>query len=706
MRKRFLILFLLVSAVVYGQTPAGYIKANMRFKWTAGIFDSALHVPQYNGTPSGIRNGAWVGDGAIGMDTTNHRMYIYSGGAWLRLAKYSEVTTHTWSLTGNSINAGTDFIGTTNNTSMRFRTNNTVRMVLDSNGNVGIGTTAPAAKFEVNGSNVNNVIFDSINLIVKGNTSGLAIGSYSQPVMFFYPKKWAFRAGFANSGYWDDANIGIGTAAFGHNTKASGSYSLVAGDGNISTGGNNAVFGVSNTVSYDNSIVAGTTNTVSGYAASSFGSVSTVDGYYGHTLGYGLINKDYGSTVVGWMNDTTSHGANTTGSGGIVPNPQNRIFVVGNGTGSYGGARSNALTVLMSGNVGIGTSSPDSLLTVELGIRGKRGARFDGLPTFSDTTNYKPVVINSSGTLYKATYWPGGGGGGGWSLTGNAGTNPASNFIGTTDGQPLMFRYNNQNAGSIGKEGMHTYLGIGAGENDVSGGDPNIGIGYYALGSNTTGEGNSAVGGYVLNSNTTGYYNSAVGVSALYSNTTGSNNSAVGHSAGWDSKQKPDAKYQNLFGANTYGTRDSITVIGANFIKETIVRGKLIDSTLSAGAGTKAVRWNSSTGEFTYADTTANQGTDVASANNLAVVANSTEITGTTQVNLIANTGWVNGAEINLLLANGITIKNGQTTSGSNITILLDGAADFVTASASMLTLVLSEVGGTQAWREKSRRSY
>ena len=32
--------------------------------------------------------------------------------------------------------------------------------------------------------------------------------------------------------------------------------------------------------------------------------------------------------------------------------------------------------------------------------------------------------------------------------------------------------------------------------------------------------------------------------------------------------------------------------------------------------------------------------------------------------------------------------------------------ADFVTASASMLTLVLSEVGGTQAWREKSRRSY
>jgi len=102
----------------------------------------------------------------------------------------------------------------------------------------------------------------------------------------------------------------------------------------------------------------------------------------------------------------------------------------------------------------------------------------------------------------------------------------------------------------------------------------------------------------------------------------------------------------------------------------------------------------------------ARQGADVASANNLAVVANTTEITGTTQVNLIANTGWVNGSQITLLLASGITIKNGQTTSGSNITILLDGAADFVTSAASSLTLLLCEVGGTQAWREISRRSY
>ena len=34
-------------------------------------------------------------------------------------------------------------------------------------------------------------------------------------------------------------------------------------------------------------------------------------------------------------------------------------------------------------------------------------------------------------------------GGGGWSLTGNAGTDPAINFLGTTDNQPLELKVNN-----------------------------------------------------------------------------------------------------------------------------------------------------------------------------------------------------------------------------------------------------------------------
>ena len=36
-----------------------------------------------------------------------------------------------------------------------------------------------------------------------------------------------------------------------------------------------------------------------------------------------------------------------------------------------------------------------------------------------------------------------------WNLTGNAGTNPSTNFIGTTDAQPLKFRVGNTASGEI-----------------------------------------------------------------------------------------------------------------------------------------------------------------------------------------------------------------------------------------------------------------
>jgi hypothetical protein len=295
MKLRLLSLLLLISGVVHGQTPAGYIKANMRFKWTAGIFDSALHVPQYNGTPSGIRNGAWVGDGAVAVDTVNNLFYFRSSGAW-------------------------------------------------------------------------------------------------------------------------------------HQTSS----------------------------------------------------------------------------------------------------------------------------------------------------------------------------------------------GAGWLLTGNSGTT-SSNFIGTTDNQPLSFRVNNRWAGRIYTNGS-VYLGDSAGVNDVQENESNVGIGRFALKNVTGGSGNVASGESALYNLTVGFgnvaggletlynltagsYNTASGTQALHHLTTGSNNVGIGTSSGNNAKQKVDAKNQILIGANTYGTRDSISVIGANFIKETILRGKLIDSTLSAGAGTKAVRWNDATGEFTY-DTT------------------------------------------------------------------------------------------------------
>ena len=64
--------------------------------------------------------------------------YYYTGAAWSLLA----TGISGWSLTGNAgTSYATNFLGTTDNTSLRFRTNNTQRLILDSLGNVGIGTS-------------------------------------------------------------------------------------------------------------------------------------------------------------------------------------------------------------------------------------------------------------------------------------------------------------------------------------------------------------------------------------------------------------------------------------------------------------------------------------------------------------------------------------------------------------------------------------
>ncbi len=59
-------------------------------------------------------------------------------------------------------------------------------------------------------------------------------------------------------------------------------------------------------------------------------------------------------------------------------------------------------------------------------------------------------------------------------------------------------------------------------------GNWNVAVGRLALGSNTTGSYNTAVGHWALKNNTTGNYNTAIGYQALQDNTTGSYNTAVG----------------------------------------------------------------------------------------------------------------------------------------------------------------------------------
>ncbi|MGM0474269.1 MAG: hypothetical protein ACQERV_09000, partial [Bacteroidota bacterium] len=160
----------------------------------------------------------------------------------------------------------------------------------------------------------------------------------------------------------------------------------------------------------------------------------------------------------------------------------------------------------------------------------------------------------------------------GWSLSGNAGTDPATDFLGTTDEFPLVFRVNNMermrldSTGSLAFSGTGNslFIGQGTGRHDdltdnwnvfigdsagynnkyghhntaigykafySNGGSFNTGLGYRALYSNETGGSNTGIGVEVLTSNSNGHFNTGLGSYALKSNITGYQNTATGRSA-------------------------------------------------------------------------------------------------------------------------------------------------------------------------------
>jgi hypothetical protein len=117
-----------------------------------------------------------------------------------------------------------------------------------------------------------------------------------------------------------------------------------------------------------------------------------------------------------------------------------------------------------------------------------------------------------------------------WSTKGNAGTNPATDFLGTTDNKPLRFRINNLWAGELDSGSSRTFFGYGAGKNTIPG-TQSVGFGLKALFSTSRGQYNSAFGNLSLFSNTIGNYNNAFGYGALYSNQEGSYENAFGYQA-------------------------------------------------------------------------------------------------------------------------------------------------------------------------------
>lgn len=91
-------------------------------------------------------------DGMIIYLTADNSLRIRSNGAWKKLASLADATAN-WSLTGNNgTDSATNFIGTIDGQPFTIKTDNAARMIIGSNGNVGIGTTTPSATLNVDGT--------------------------------------------------------------------------------------------------------------------------------------------------------------------------------------------------------------------------------------------------------------------------------------------------------------------------------------------------------------------------------------------------------------------------------------------------------------------------------------------------------------------------------------------------------------------------
>ena len=212
---------------------------------------------------------------------------------------------------------------------------------------------------------------------------------------------------------------------------------------------------------------------------------------------------------------------------------------------------------LVAQSIGIGTASPHSSAVLDITSTSKglliprmTSAERSGIPTPASgliiyDLNTESVWINTSGGWVNMNN----SGTPGWSLAGNSGSNPGTNFIGTTDNQSLMFKVNNQPFGMLCIN-RSIFWGEQAGTNNT--GFSNIAIGAKALYTNTNrgnlvaigdsalynnGLGvaqawhateNTAIGSKALYSNTIGFRNTATGFRSLYHNTVGSSNTATG----------------------------------------------------------------------------------------------------------------------------------------------------------------------------------
>jgi hypothetical protein len=264
--------------------------------------------------------------------------------------------------------------------------------------NVGIGTTTPVARLHVADS---SVLFSA-----PGNIPGTAgVPPLQGPGrrMMWYPDKAAFRVGYINGVHWNKDSIGNYSFASGQNSKAKGLNSTAMGAYTTASGDYSTAIGYVTSATGFFSTSMGNETAATGYGSTSMGIITNASGDFSISMGFGTNARSYSETAIGSFN-TDYAPLNTTGW-----DPADRLFSIGNGTGAS--LRSDAMTVLKNGNVGIGTTTPNTSaqLDVSSTTKGFLPPRMTSAQRDAITTPEEGLMIYNTTTktpnFYDGTEW-------------------------------------------------------------------------------------------------------------------------------------------------------------------------------------------------------------------------------------------------------------------------------------------------------------
>ena len=272
-------------------------------------------------------------------------------------------------------------------------------------GRIGIGITTPSKLLHVNGDAIINTLTIGFG---KGSvSSNTAVGYQSlnsnttgqNNTAVGYGTMQANTSGTQNTAI---GNISLYSNTTGTNNTAIGNSALssnLSGNSNVSIGHNSLS---SNTTGFQNVAVGiqslnanttGESNTAIGTGALANIITGTYNAALGISSGRYITAGGYNATST----ESVYFGYDTRAS---ADGNTNEVVIgsqaIGNGSNSVTLGNSSITKTILRSNVGIGTASPDSALTVVNGAYFQRGVRMSGLPTGVGT---KALRIDATGKI-------------------------------------------------------------------------------------------------------------------------------------------------------------------------------------------------------------------------------------------------------------------------------------------------------------------